>query len=119
MSFRTCLEQSKLLYKSYVLFQAPAHILVLGQKLYFQLKNHVLLHTVFSNTFCGSVELSVLRNHQVHRALFYMKHTDNVTSPKHSLLVFQVKTNKVQDQVLLGTLWYNFSTCNFPAAVVQ
>ena len=58
MSFRTWLEQSKLLYKSYVLFQAPAHILVLGQKLYFQLKNHVLLHTVFSTTFCGSVELS-------------------------------------------------------------
>ena len=27
------------------------------------------------------------------RALFYTKHTDKFTSPKHNLLVFQVKLN--------------------------
>ena len=29
--------------------------------------------------------------------LFYAKHTDKFTSLKHSLLVFQVRTNKAQD----------------------
>ena len=45
------------LYKSYILFQSPVHLLTLWQKLYFQLKNFVLLPTLL-NTFCGSVERS-------------------------------------------------------------
>ena len=42
------------------------------------------------------------------RALFYASHTDKFTSPKHSLLVFQVKTNKASDFGLLGSQSYNF-----------
>ena len=45
-------------YKSYTLFQSLVHLLTLWQKLYFQLKNPVLLHTLL-NTFCGSVEFSL------------------------------------------------------------
>ena len=41
-------------------------------------------------------------------ALFYAKHTDNLTSPKHNLLVFQEKTNKARDQGVLGTHYHNF-----------
>ena len=43
------------LYKSYILFQSQVHLLTLWQKLYLQLKNTVLLHTLL-NTFCCSVE---------------------------------------------------------------
>ena len=44
----------------------------------------------------------------MYRALVYMKHTDKFTSPKHRLLVFQVKTNTAHDQGLLGSRCYNF-----------
>ena len=40
--------------------------------------------------------------------LFYAKHTDKFTSPKHNLLVFQVKTKKAQDQGLLRSWCNNF-----------
>ena len=37
------------------------------------------------------------RNHQMQCALFYASNTDIFMSPKHSLLVFQVRTNKAWD----------------------
>ena len=37
------------------------------------------------------------RNHQMHGTLFYTKHTDKFTSPKHNLLVFQGKTTTARD----------------------
>ena len=53
-------------------------------------------------------------------ALFYAKHTDKFMFLKHNLLVFQVRTNKVQDYDLLGSWCYSFlGTYNIPAAVVQ
>ena len=42
------------------------------------------------------------------RVLFYAKHTDKFTSPKHTLLVFQVRANKAQDEGLLGSWCHNF-----------
>ena len=48
------------------------------------------------------------RNHQMQRALFYVKHADKLTSPKHNLLLFQVRTNRTQDQGLLGSRYHNF-----------
>ena len=56
------------------------------------------------------------------RALFYAKHTDKFTSPKHNLLVFQVRTNKARDQGLLGSRCHNFRhlqhSCSSLAAVL-
>ena len=37
------------------------------------------------------------RNHQMQHVLFYAKHTDKFTTPKHNLLIFQVRTNKARD----------------------
>ena len=42
------------------------------------------------------------------RALFYAKHTNKFTSPKHNLLVFHVRTNKARDQGLLESRCHNF-----------
>ena len=42
------------------------------------------------------------------RALFYAMHTEKFTSPKHNLLVYQVRTNKARDQGLLGSWCHNF-----------
>ena len=57
------------------------------------------------------------------RALFYMKHIDKFTSPKHNLLVFQVKTNKAEDQGLQGSQCQNFShvqhSCSSRAALLE
>ena len=50
-----------------------------------------------AHDFKRSFEKIKKRNHQMQRALFYVKHTDKFTSPKHNLLVFQVRINKAQD----------------------
>ena len=63
------------------------------------IQDPVLLNT-FLNTFCGSVEPSfekVKREITRCSALLYTKNTDKFMSLKHSLLVFQVKTNTARD----------------------
>ena len=56
------------------------------------------------------------------RALFYAKHTDKFMTPKHILLVFQVRTNKARGQGLLGSRCHNFRhlqySCSSLAAVL-
>lgn len=65
----------------------------------------LLLHTPL-NTFCGGhwIRLwkSEKRNHQMQRAAFCTKHGNKLTSPKHKLHTFQVKTSTVQDKDLIG-----------------
>ena len=64
----------------------------------------LLLHTPL-NTFCGGhwIRLwkSEKRNHQMQRAAFCTKHGNKLTSPKHKLHTFQVKTSTVQDKDLI------------------
>ena len=56
------------------------------------------------------------------RALFYAKRTGKFTSLKHNLLVFQVRTNKAQDQGIIGSRCPNFrhlqNFCSSLAAVL-
>ena len=65
-------------------------------------------------SYCTRLPIAVLfwkskeRNHQTQRSLFYASDTDKFTPPKHNLLVFQVRTNKAQDQGLLGSQCHNF-----------
>ena len=55
-------------------------------------------------------------------ALFYAKHKEKFTSPKHNLLTFQVKTNKAAHYSLLGSWCHNFKnfqhSCKSYAAVL-
>ena len=65
----------------------------------------LLLHTPL-NTFCSGYWIclwkSEKRNHQMQRAAFCTKRGNKLTSPKHKLHIFQVKTSTVQDKDLLG-----------------
>ena len=56
------------------------------------------------------------------RALLYTKHTDKLTSLKHSLLVFQEKIHTTRDEDLLESRCHNFGhlqhSCSSRAAVL-
>ena len=49
----------------------------------------------------------------MHRELFYTKHKDKFTSPKHNLLAFQVKTNIAQDLSLVEVGFITLDTYKF------
>ena len=60
-------------------------------------KSYHVAHATHLVAVLNAILKSEKRNRQMQRALFYVKHTDKLTSPKHNLLVFQVRTNKARD----------------------
>ena len=81
------------LYESYILFQSPVQAVLSIEKSC--LVAHAFEHILWQ---CWILFWkSEKRNHQMQRALFYVKNTDKFTSPKHNLLVFHLKTNTTLD----------------------
>ena len=122
MSFQTWLDSIHLYNILYIIL---VHLLTLGQKLYFQLKNPGLFYpscfVAFPNSLLKMWK-EKLSDAAGECALFYPKHTDKFTSSKLNLLVFQVKTNTAWNSVLLGNWCHNFRhlqhSCSNCAAVL-
>ena len=56
-------------------------------------KSCLFAHAIHFVAALNTLLKSEKTNHQMQHALFYAKHADKFTSPKHNLLVFQARTN--------------------------